>query len=274
MLLTRVDVTNSRGNILSLPMDDEDTPYQVASIDGLDPVKATLVSKSTAGADGETFQVAKLPPRNIKIKLDLDPDYNPKTYTDLRNDLYAWFMSKSQVSLRFFLDSGLYLDLDGIVEYMDSPPFVADPDVEISLMCYKPDFIDGQMVSLDGVTVDDTTNTVIDYPGTVEAGTVLTINFNRDVTDFTIYNTDEGGGIQQLDFSGTLLNGDVLVISSIRGNKGITLTRSAVSSSYLYGRSSQSSWIELIPGLNNFRVFANGDPIPYVLEYRARYGGL
>lgn len=274
MLLSRLDVTNSRGNVLTLNLEEDDSPYQIADIDGLDPVKATLVSSSYAGTDGEEFQSAKRPARNIKIKLDLDPDFNPKGYADLRNDLYAFFLPKSKISMRFYLTSGLYLDIEGRVESMDSPPFGLDPVVDISIMCYDPDFIDGRMITRNGMTVNTNVNTVIDYPGTVESGTVITINFNRDVDEFSIYNTDEGGNTYQLDFSGTILDEDTLVISSLSGNKGITLTRDSVSSSFLYGRSSQSSWIDLVEGLNQFRIYAEGDPIPYVLEYVVRYGGL
>jgi hypothetical protein len=272
--LTSFDVTNARGNILSLQMEENDGPYQVSDIDGLDPGKATLVSTSYAGVDGDIFQSASRPARNIKIKIDFDPDFDPKGYEELREDLYTWFMPKAKISFRFFLSSGLYLDIDGVVESNDSPIFSDDPDANISVMCFKPDFIDGRMISVDGATVADTTNTEIDYPGSVEAGTVVTMHINRAVNDFSIYNIDEGGRIQQLNFSGTLLAGDELVISSLRGNKGLTLTRAGISSSYLYGRTAQSSWVEFVEGLNQFRIYAVGDPIPYTLEYRVRYGGL
>jgi hypothetical protein len=273
-VLTRVDVTNRRGGVLTLMTEEDEGGYQVADIDGLDPVKATLVSTSYVGTDGEQFQSAKRGARNIKITLDLDPDFNPKTYTDLRRDLYAWFMPKTQVTLRFFLESGIFLDIIGIVEEMSSPLFEDDPTVAISLMCYQPDFIDAQMVSVDHQSVDDDTNIEIDYPGSVESGTVITLNVNHTVPEFTIYNMDESGALYQLDFTGPLLNGDVLVVSSLQGNKGITLTRDSVTSSFLFGRSAQSSWIQFVEGLNQFRVYAEGDPIPYTLEYLVRYGGL
>ena len=273
-MLSKVEVTNSRGGVLSLFMEENDGGYQVAEIDGLAPVKATLVSTSYAGADGENFQSAKLPARNIKIALDLDPDFNPKTYTDLRKDLYTYFMPKSQITLRFYLTSGLYLDIVGIVEEFSSPVFEEDPTVEISVMCYQPDFIDARMITVEGFTVADSTVTELDYPGTVESGTVLTLHVNRTVGEFTIYNSDEIGNLYQLDFTGELLSGDELVVSSLRGNKGITLTRGSVTSSFLYGRSMQSNWIDLRQGLNQFRVYAPGDPIPYDLEYVVRYGGL
>lgn len=275
MRLTQVDFTNSRGNILILPMDeDEAGGYQVAEIEGLDPGKAILVSRGSAGSDGEKFQSAKRPPRNIKIKLDFDPGFDSKDYSELRNDLYAWFMPKSAVSMRYHLDTGLYLDIQGIVESCDSPLFEDDPDATISVMCYKPDFLDPNMVTLNGMTVSDSTDTDIEYPGTVEAGTVVTLNCNRDVAEFSIYNRDEGGNSYQLDFTEPLLAGDQLIISSLRGNKGITRIRAGVSSSLLYGRSPQSTWINFFEGMNHFRVYAEGDPIPYVVEYIARYGGL
>lgn len=273
-MLTKVEVTNRRGNVLTLSIDEDDNPYQINDIDGLDPVQATLTSSSYAGNDGEVFQGAKRAARNVKIKLDLDPDFVNDTFTTLRQGLYLYFMPKSEISLRFYTSTGLYVDIKGVVEDFSSPLFEQDPTVDISIMCYQPDFIDPRIVQLEGVSVDDDTNTVIDYPGTVETGVVVTLNLNRPLSEFTIYNTDEGGNLLQLNFAGTLLEDDVLVVSSLRGAKGITLTRTGISSSYLYGRSAQSNWIQLDEGLNNFRIYAPGDPIPYVLEYAVRYGGL
>lgn len=273
-MLSKVEITNSRGNVLSLPMQEDDGNYQVATIEGLEPVKATLVSTSYAGADGEHFQSAKLPARNIKFEIDLDPDFNPKTYTDLRQDLYPFFMPKSQITMRFYLTSGLFLDIAGVVEEFSSPLFEEDPTVQISVMCYQPDFLDARIITVEGNTVSSLINTEIVYPGTVQTGTVVTLHVNRAVSEFSIYSSDEGGNLHQLDFTGDLISGDELVISSLRGNKGITLTRATVSSSFLYGRSAQSNWIELMEGANQFRVFAEGDPIPYDLTYVVRYGGL
>jgi hypothetical protein len=273
-MITKVEITNRRGNILTLDMEEGNNPYVVKSIQGLEPVKAALISSSYAGNDGEVFQSAKRGPRNIVIKLDLDPDFINNTFTSLRQGLYPFFIPKSQIQLRFYTDTGLYVDIPGVCESFGSPLFEKSPSVDMSIMCHQPDFIDSRVVEVEGVSVDDNTATVLDYPGTVETGTVVTLNLNRPLTGFTIFNMDEGGNILQLDFTGTLLDEDILKISSVKGDKGITLTRSAISSSYLYGRSAQSNWIELSEGLNNFWVYAPGDPIPYVLEYAVRYGGL
>lgn len=278
-MLSQVVVTNRRGGTLTLPMEESDSGYQVAEIGGLDPVKATISSTSYVGIDGERFQSARRGARNITIKLDLDPDFNPDTFTTLRQRLYTYFMPKSQITLRFTMESGLDVDISAVVEEMSSPLFEQDPNVDISLMCYNPDFTVPEIVQLDGFTVPDLTTTEIDYPGTVETGavetgTVLTLDVNRDFSEFSIYNTGEDGVVTQLDFQGSLLEGDTLTVSSIRGSKGITLVRGGVTSSYLYGRLAHSTWIELMEGLNQFRVYAVGDPIPYTLEYAIKYGGL
>jgi len=273
-MLNKVEFTNRQGSVLSLLMEESDSNYQIADIDGLQPVKATLVSTSYANTDGEQFQSAKREARNIKIKLDLDPDFDDNTYTTLRADLYSYFLPKSEVKMRYFMDTGLYVDITGHIEDFDMPIFEKDPSVDISIMCFQPDFIDPRIVTINSGTVDGSTNLLIDYPGTVEAGTVLTLNVNRVLPAFTMYNTDAAGNLYQLDFDGDLVAGDQLIISSLRGSKGITLIRDSVSSSFLYGRSAQSSWIDFSQGINHFRVYAPGDPVPYELEYVVRYGGL
>lgn len=273
-MLKQLDITTRRGTSLSFDMFENDSGYQVADIEGLGPVKATLVSSNFAGMDGAQFQSASRGPRNIKLILDLEPDGVTDTFTSLRTRLDSYFMTKSQIKMRFFKTSGLYLDIIGVVEDLSAPIFVEDPTVTISIMCFLPDFLDPRTVALDGVTVPGETLTEIDYPGTVETGTLLILNVNRPLSDFTIYNTGEDGFLQQLDFSGALLSGDTLTISSVKGSKGITLIRSGVTTSFLYGKTPQSSWIELNEGLNNFRVYAPGDPIPYELQYTVRYGGI
>lgn len=273
-MLKQLDVTTRRGTSLVLPMVKNNSGYQIADIEGLDPVKANLVSTSFPTMDGVQFQSARRGARNIKIKFDLQPDWTTNDFASLRLNLYKYLLPKSEVTLRFHQTSGLYVDIKGTVEEHTSPSFDQDPKVTVGIMCFKPDFIDPQMVTRSGVTVSTGVNTNIDYPGNVEAGTVITLAVNRSLPAFSIYNRGEDNVLYQLDFSAALIAGDQLVISSLSGSKGITLTRAGVSSSLLYGRSAQSSWIEFQEGVNQFRIYAPGDPVPYQLEYMVRYGGI
>jgi hypothetical protein len=272
-MLHKVDVVTRRGTTLSLDVFENDSGYQVM-VEGLDPVKAEFSSSPYVGMDGEDFQSARLGSRQIKLHFDLVPDFVTETFATLRRKLYDYLMPKSTVKLRFYLDTGLYLDIDGVVESHSSPMIKEDPEVEVILICFQPDLVDPNMVTFNGSTVSTSTITNINYPGSVDVGVVLTMHVNRNLAGFTMYNSIEEGTLSQLDFSYPLVNGDQLVISSLRGSKGITLTRSGVSSSLLYGRSAQSTWIEFSRGINQFRVYAPGDPVPYTLEYLVRYGGL
>lgn len=272
-MLSKLDVTNRRGMTLSLEMEENDSGYQIADIEGLDPVKAILVTTSYAGHNGEQYQSSRRGPRDVKLILDLQPD-GESTFSSLREGLYAYLMPQQLVRLRFYKESGLYVDLTGVVETHSSPQFAEDPIVTVSVHCSQPDFLDPRVVIRTGNSVSTSANTPIDYPGNLDASTIIRLFINRTLSDFTIYNTPEDGILRKMDFSGALIAGDELIISSVQGSRGVTLKRSGVSSSYLYGRTPQSAWIELFEGVNQFRIFATGDPIPYELEYVVRYGAV
>lgn len=271
-MLNKLDITNYRSMTLSLEMFENDSGYQV-EIEGLDPVKANLVSTSYPRQNGEQYQGSTRGPRDVKLSFDLQPD-GVETYTTLRERLYTYLMPQSEVRLRFYKDSGLYVDLVGVVESHSSPMFKEDPNVVVVVRCFQPDFLDPRVVIRPGMSVDGSVNTAITYPGNLEASTIIRLFINRELEDFSIYNTPEDGKTRQMDFSGELIADDELIISSIRGSKSISLIRSGVTTSYLWGRTPQSAWIELFEGVNQFRVYASGDPIPYELEYVVRYGGI
>lgn len=276
-MITLVEVRNLAGTLLTLSLDDISNGYLIEDIDGLDPVKATLVSSSYAKKDGAQYQSARREPRNIVLTLSLEPDYVTQDVRGLRNALYTWFMSKSQVNLRFHDSGGLIVSIDGVVESMESVLFTKEPKVNISVMCFDPDFLEiepADPVELSGFTVSDTTEFFTQYKGTVDTGFVFALNLNRSLSDFTIYLRPPDGSSRTLDFSASLISGDVLKISTVSGDKYVTLTRSGVTSSLLYGRSPQSDWLELQNGFNYMRVYATGSPIPFDITYRNRYGGL
>lgn len=276
-MLVRVEVTTSQGTLLVLPLDDISDGLALQEVEGLDPVKATLVSSSFAGEDGEQFHSARRESRNIKFKIGLEPDYVATSVRDLRKRLYAFFMPKTQVNLRFYMADGLYVDILGRIESFDAPLFVQEPEANISLMCYDSDFIDPvQKQLLNQASVSTTQEILVQYPleGTVETGGVFTIRPNRALSAFTIYHRPPDGTLRMLDFSIALVAGDVLQISTVTGAKAITLTRGNTISSGLYGMSPQSSWVELQPGDNYLRFYATGASIPYDFTYYTRYGGL
>jgi hypothetical protein len=273
-VITLIEARTLQGTLLSLPLDDISGGYSVQKVTGLDPVKATIVSSAFANADGEQYQSARREKRNIVLTLGFETDYITNSVRSLRKNLYEFFQTKSYVGLRFYDDDGLTVNIAGRVESFDSDLFSEEPTVDISILCFDPDFVNVNSATFSGSTVASTTNTVIQYDGDIETGLVLTLSVNRTLTEFTIYNTGEDSIVRSLDIAASLVSGDVVVISTITGAKSVKLTRSGVTSSLLYGMTTQSDWVEFAPGENHFRVYATGAAIPYSVTYSERYGGL
>lgn len=272
-MLNLVEVRGQAG-ILSLPLEDSTLGYDIQEIQGLDPVKATLVSSSFAQQDGSQYQSSRRENRNITMKLGLYPDYTTDTVQSLRQRLYPLLMTKKAVSLRFYMDGDMTVDIDGRVESFENAMFSDTPGVDLSIMCFDPDFIDPVPVVLNGSTTSGSTMTAINYVGTVETGIDLRLSINRTLTALTIYHQTPDGTVKTMDIAGSFVSGDILTISTIPGSKSATLTRSGSDSSVLYAVSPQSNWLELDTGANGVRVYASGAAIPYTITYTRRYGGL
>jgi hypothetical protein len=276
-VLDKVEVLTEQGVLLTLPLQDISQGYSVQDIDGLDPVKATLVSSTFGSMDGEQYQSSRREKRNIVLTLGYEPDYATGTVQDLRKKLYTFFMPKSRVLLRFFQTGEPVYQIYGRVESFDSPKFAKEPTAVISMLCFDPDFYDPTPVILAANTTSSTVETPYIYPGTVESGIIFRLYVNRnDLTEFTIYHRPPDDSLRSLEFGTAtpLQSGDLLTISTIPGNKFATLTRGGVDTSFLFGISPQSDWISLFPGTNKLRIYAEGAGIPYQIEYTTKIGAL
>lgn len=273
-MLTEVQATSAQGSLLSLPLGDVSNGIFIKNIEGLDPVKATIVSSSVPGETGEVYLSAKREGRDIKFTLGLNPDFVAEQPRDVRTRLYQFFMPRTFVDLKFIDSGATAADISGMIESFDAPLFVEEPEATIVVRCFNSDFVDQDLVSLSGNSVSNTLDTTINYEGSVETGFEFYLLVNRDVDAFSIYNTMPNGQFRQLDFAYQLHNGDQVNIISIPGQKKIQLVRAGATSSILWAKSPQSSWIDLYPGTNLFRVYAEGAAIPYLMYYNNRYGGL
>lgn len=275
-MLTKLEVRNAEDSLLELTLDDTSDGFVLADIQGLDPVKATLVSSGFANMDGELYHSSRREKRNLLIKIELEPDFVLDSVRDLRKRLYSFFMPKTEVQLRFYMTDGPTVNIMGRIESFDAPLFAQNPEANISLLCFDSDFVDLTDVEVSGNTVSTGTETLVAYEGTVESGIQFTLNVNRALTGFFIYHRLPDDTVRSLEIEGaSLQGGDVVDIVTIPGSKIVTLTRSGITSSLLYALAPESTWIELQPGTENYiRIYAVGAAIPYELHYLNRYGGL
>lgn len=273
-MLTKVEAYNTRGEMLSLPLQDISGGYVVEDIDGLDPVKATIASTKFANLDGEEYQSSRREKRNILMKLGIEPDYSTTDVKTLRTALYRFFMPKSAVELHFFEDNAYFAKIVGRVESCDADPFTKDPQVNVSMLFMNSDFVAPISDVVAGTTISTTAEMPLTYNGSVETGFVFKLNVNRTMSGFTLYVRPPGGDYQAMEFAASLVAGDVLEISTVARGKYARLTRGGVQSSILWGVSPTAAWAQLFPGTNQVRVQAEGAAVPYTITYTAKYGGL
>lgn len=273
-MLERVDVISAQGDLMSMPLDNDGYGLQIVDIGGLGPVKASLVSSSFAGVDKEQYQSASRGKRNLTMKVELYPDPADDSVFAMRQRLYGYFMTKSEVTLRFYLENGLDVTINGRVESCDPDIFSAEPAMDIVILCFDPDFYNPEVSTVETTTTQGNFETLIPYSGTIETGVVFTMVLDRDLSEFTLYHRLPNGQLEQMDFELALLNGDILTISTVSGDKHATLTRAGSTSSVLYAVSPTSRWIELYPGENTVRIFDAGALIPYSIQYNTKYGAL
>ena len=273
-MLTKIEVEDLQGNTLSLPLQDNSAGYTVTNVDGLDPVKATIVSSPFAQLDGSQFQASRRENRNVVMTIGIEPYFGGSTVRSLRAALYAYFMPKTNVNLKFYDDGVLIATIGGQVESCEAPLFSKDPSVAVSIICFDPSFLAPAYTTVNGNTVSTTTEQTIAYPGTTEAGYLLTLNVNRSLSAFSIYNRRPDGTVGLIDVTYAFLAGDVVKINTVSKNKYITVTRAGIVTSILYAVSSTSKWNPLYPGNNYYRVLATGAAIPFTIGYTAKYGGL
>jgi hypothetical protein len=283
VLLKSLEVINSQGLSLLLPLEDMSEGFIVREIEGLGPVKATLVSSSFANLDGEQFHSSRRDARNIVIKLGLDPEYGEQSVGHLRAQLYDFFMPKTEAQLIFtlfdkfepsFAEATQHLHIKGRVETTEPDIFTKDPSVNVSLMCFESEFYEPDPVIFSGQTVTDLTEVDLNYKGTLETGVVFRMFVNRSMSGFVINHRPPNNTLHQASFQHSLLSGDILTISSVVGKKHVTLDRGGNQSSVLYSLSPTPSWVELLKGINKIRVTSDGSPVPYEIEYTAKFGGI
>ncbi len=273
-MLTTVEVRNSAGELLSLSMENVTNGLYIEDIDGLGPVKASIASSQSATSPGGNYQSSRREMRNILLKLGLEPDYSIEDVQALRERVYNYFMSDEPVKLRFIDSLPRTVDIEGRVETCEPDIFAKEPTMNISILCFKPDFVNTTTLTLEGETVNDTEETLVAYPGTAKTGVDFTIHIDRTVSEITIYHRAPDDTIKTFEISAPLELGDIVTVGSNNNNKYVRLNRLGTVSSLMYARGSNSDWIQLSKGANYIRVYITGAAIDYTMDYTPRYGGL
>lgn len=275
-MLNTIEIQKKDGRVLTLPIYNP-TSFQIKDIQGLDPVKANIVTSNFSQIDGVQFQTSRREMRNIIMRLGIDSTDVSVSAQSLRKQLYEFLLPKTDVKIKFIRDGAQNVIVDGMVETFESPLFVKDPEANISILCFDPDFHSDTINTVSGDSIDGGTETSVTYDGDVDSGFVFKLNVTKTVTGFTLENITATGTIQRLYFDATdnpLLANDLLTISTIPGDKYVRVNRAGVSTSYLWALDSASEWVKLYPGLNKIKVNSSAVGVPFTIDYYNKYGGL
>lgn len=286
-------VENKRGEILTLTQNEKE--YQIVSIDGLNPVPAILQTSAVAGMDGEKFVSAKLNTRNIVITVRLNGDVERN-----RLQLYHYFKSKQFCKIYYKTDTRDVF-AEGYVENIECDLFTMSEMMQISIVCPDPYFYSVEesihevshvnplfefsfAFGANGVTNPTITDPAIEFSnyndsqaidivnsGEEETGMIIEIVFGDNVSNPYV---QDGITEDVLRVNADFEFGDVLTISTKRGNKSVMITRNGASpTSGIRYLDKSSVWLQLATGLNHFAYGAasGAENMTVTFRYRSKF---
>lgn len=283
-MITKMEVFSAQPSAPELSLAGtlaSDDPIHIRDIQGLEPVTAEIATSPFATSDGVLITGSSVGKRNIVLTLGFSPSWEgSQSIATLRQLLYAYLLPKSWTKLRFFSDELPVVDIEGYVESLKPNIFSQDPEVQCSIICPRPDFIDADAVIISGNVDDGTTENVIDYIGTVPTGFELRVQRTVANPSYTgpITVTNVDNELEPQIFSIDPVTVDVLKsfkLSTVKGHKragNVAVADGAFTN--LLANVETGVWPELRFGENVITVEATENDQLWTLAYFNRFGGL
>ncbi len=255
-------VENTKGEQLRLTQNE--SIYQIASIDGLTPPKANINTTTIAGMNGARFKSSYIQTRNVVITVAVQGEVEKN-----RLRLYNFFGTGQWCKL-YYSNSSRDVYCEGYCETVDGSLFVMSQRIQISILCPDPYFRSlTEMISDISKTfanfefpfsideegkefsiIDEHREADVYNPGEIACGVIIRIYAEADGIENPIIRNVLTG--EYLGVEVTLDQGDVLEINTNKGQKAITKYIDAVPQNEINGLMNGSTWFQLEPGLNRF----------------------
>lgn len=281
-------IENTKNNILTLTQNESD--FQVISIEGLNPPNAQINTSKIAGLDGSRFNSSTLNERNIVITIKLNGDVEKN-----RINLYSFFRNKEWC--KFYYKNGIRdVYIEGYVETVEVDLFSKSEIMQISILCPNPYFknmeeiVDDISKSLaafefpfainidDPVpmsTIDTTRITNVFNNSESETGVIIEIDLLNDANKIQINNISTG---ETFTLRHNFLENDKIIIDTNKGNKAVSLIRNASKTNLFTSMVRGSTFFTLDIGDNFFSYLVddgtNDDAIHIVFKHYTIYGGV
>lgn len=301
-------ITNYLGDSIKLEMGrPEQSGFLIKSVSGLGPAKASINAIEISTNDGSLFNSARLNQRNIVFEFVFTDTINLESIEALRQKTYKYFPMKKNLTILIETDNRIVQTV-GYVESNEPNVFSSQEGTQISIICPDPFFYsageDGTIVTVFyGIEADfefpfsneslnepllvlgtmqiKTENNIF-YPGDAEIGITIKIHALGDVEDVTIYNSGTRE-IMKIDTDKLtamtgygIIAGDDIVISTLKGDKSITLIRGGVNTNILNALAKDTDWFTLAKGDNIFAFGAEvgTSNLQFFIENHVIYEGV
>lgn len=235
----------------------------ITNIEGLTPPTATINTSDVAMHDGARFNSSKVRKRNIVITLRLIRDVER-----MRILLYKYFRIKQWCKI-YYTNESRDVYCEGYVEAFENDRFVMNNEVQISIICPYPWFkeLDEivfnmstmsdmfefpfaiEEVGVEFSVIDENILTPVINSGDVDTGVVLELSATNDVVNPRIYNADTQ---EMLGLNFTMIAGDLIRISTVKGEKYVKLIRDGVETNIINHLMSAPTWFQIPVGETNF----------------------
>lgn len=280
-------VTNYLGDSIKLVLrEPERTGLLVGKVEGLGPSKANIITTDISTNDGSRFNTARLDKRNIVMTLLFVDNIHHESVEDLRQKSYKYFPIKKNVELVIETDNRR-MKTTGYVESNEPNIFSSQEGTQISIVCPDPYLYSvGENNETIFYSVDPMfefpfsneslsepllvmgnihliTEGVVVYKGDAEVGITIRIHAIGPAVNPSVYNIEtkekmaiDSSKLEALTGSGIIAKDDI-IITTMKGNKTITLIRDGVSYNILNCLGKNVDWFTLTKGDNLFGFAAD-----------------
>lgn len=220
-MLTQVDVQSEVPMALEIRDSKPTDSIILKKIDGLGPPSVDLFLGEYA-RDGGVYGGRRVPPRNITILVELNPNYEENETVDgLRLLLYKAFMDPFVATdgLRLLLHDDTVGDryVEGHTEKLEPDIFSPDTNVVISMRCPNPYILDDDLTIVPAAGPTQNFN----YGGSAETGLMI----DAVLTGATTVLTLALNSTNQMFLDYGFANQDRLRINTRRGERNIQVGR-------------------------------------------------
>lgn len=304
-MIKSVTITNHLDESIKLDLfNPEESGFIIKSIEGLGPVKANINFKELATNDGAIDNSARLSSRNIVMSLQF---MESPTIEETRLKSYKYFPIKRNIKFLIETDSRI-CETIGRVETNVPTIFSNAEGCQISILCSNPYFysagengtnqtifygteplfefpFSNESLTEDLIefgSIENQTEGTVYYDGDAEIGITIQIHAVGEAEGLVIYNTKtreimriNDDKLKSLMGSG-IQAGDEITITTSRGEKGIYMLRSGVTTNILNSLEKPIKWFQLSKGDNTFAYTASAGltNLQFRIENKVIYEGV